>query len=321
MRERLIRGETTSMDERRDRSLRDSRHALERLAPVVRYSLLAAGIAVAMGQIRPLVADGQFTWGERRVIAAVTLVTLGGFAIAAWIADQLLRVVAGLIGAVAESAEASLRTARLIETRVVPDLARAAAALEGLALGSDAGPEARASAEIRRAIGECRWSRAERLIEAFGHDFPHAAQWPTLSTELREARATESDSLRVRLDEAMADDDAGSVISCRDSLTRHLGGDELHELDLRVVVWVARWVKRRARGGTAEVASVAALAADRFADTEEGRILRDSVPGLRRRAGLCPACARTYRGQGEACPDCLDEQSRRPLTGRLKPRA
>ncbi|HEY2154920.1 MAG TPA: hypothetical protein VGH33_04780, partial [Isosphaeraceae bacterium] len=166
-----------------------------------------------------------------------------------------------------------------------------------------------------------RWSRAERLIEAFGRDFPHAKQWPALIVELREGRATEAESLRSELDEAMAADDAGSVISCRDSLTRHVGGDELHELDRRVVAWVARWVKRRARGGAAEVASVAALAGDRFADTDEGRVLRDSVPGLRRRAGLCPACARPYRGNGETCADCLAEESRRPPTGRIKPRA
>ncbi|HWE35520.1 MAG TPA: hypothetical protein VG406_03030, partial [Isosphaeraceae bacterium] len=222
---------------------------------------------------------------------------------------------------VAESAEATFRTARLIETRLVPDLARAVAALEGLAQGPEAGPEALGATEIRRAIGEGRWSRAERLIEAFGRDYPHAPQWPALVIELREARTTEAESLRARLDEAMEADDAGSAISCRDSLTRHLGGEELHELDRRVVAWVARWVKRRARGGAAEVASVAALAADRFADTGEGRILRDSVPGLRRRAGLCPACARPYRGPGEACADCQAEQPRRPLPGRMKPRA
>ncbi len=309
------------MQERRDRCLRDSRHAVERLAPIVRYGLLAVGFAVALGQIRPLVADGQFTWGERRVIAAVTLVTLGGFALAAWVADQLLRAVDGIIGVVADAAEASFRTARLIETRLVPDLARAVAALEGLAQGPEAGPETRAATEIRLAIGEGRWSRAERLIDAFGRDYPHAAQWPALVVELREARATEAESLRRSLDEAMAADDAGSAISCRDSLTRHLGGDELHDLDRRVVAWVARWVRRRARRGTAEVASVAALASDRFADTNEGRILRDSVAGLRRRAGLCPACARPYRGDGEACADCLAEQPRRPLPGRMKPRA
>ncbi len=146
------------MREPRDRNLRDSRHALERLAPIVRYGLLAAGFAVALDRVRPLVADGQFTWGERRVIAAVTLVTLVGFALAAWIFGQLLRAAGGMIGAVADTAEASSRTARLIETRLVPDLARLAAALETLAQGSETGPESRAATEIRRAIGEGRWA-------------------------------------------------------------------------------------------------------------------------------------------------------------------
>ncbi len=309
------------MDHRPGRSLRDSRHALERLAPVIRFGLMAMGFAVALWQIRPLIADAQFTWGERRIIAAVTLVTLGGFAVAAWVAEQLLRAAAGVIGAVAEGSEASLRTARLIESRLVPDLARAAAALELLAQGADAGPEARAATEVRRAIAEGRWSRSERMIEAFGRDYPHATAWPVLADELREARTNEAEVLRSRLDEAMAADDAGSAISCRDSLTRHLGGPELHQLDSRLVAWLARWVRRRARGGEAEVAAVAALAADRFADTEDGLILRDSVPGLRRRAGLCPACARPHRGPGEMCADCVAEGSQAPPPGRIKPRA
>ncbi len=49
------------------------------MAPAVRFGLLAVGLAVAAAQVRPLVADAQFTWGERRVIGFVTLVTLGGF--------------------------------------------------------------------------------------------------------------------------------------------------------------------------------------------------------------------------------------------------
>lgn len=312
------------MDDRRgrgrDRDLRDASVALERMAPVVRFGLLAVGSAVALDQIRPLVSDGQFTWGERRVIAAVTFVTLGGFAAAGWIGGQLLRAAGGLIGAVADGAEASERTARLIESQLVPRLDRAVAALERMASGPVDPRAARAAVEARRAIAEGRWSRAERLIGAFTHDHPLSLEASSLAGELAEARRGEAESLLSRLDGAMADDDAGAAITCRDELTRLIGGEELTDLDRRVVAWLARWVRRRARAGGADAPAIAALAADRFGDLDEGRALRDAVPALRRRAGLCPSCARPYRGRDEICPECAEEAAHRAVPGRSNPK-
>jgi hypothetical protein len=300
----------------RDRSLQDAQRALARMAPVVRYGLIAVGFAVALDRLRPLVADGQFTWGERRVIAAVTLVVAGGFAMAGWAAGQLLQAAAGLIGAVAEGAEAAVRMGQIVESRLVPGVERAVAAIEALNAGSGADPLAPEVDAVRRAISEGRWTRAERLLDAFARDHPQARQIAALTAALSAARGAEADALRAKLDAALADDDAGTAITCRDALTRHLGGPELADLDRRVVRWISRWVRLRARGEvSADVASVAALAADRFGDTDEGRALLAAVPTLRRKAGLCPKCARPYRGPGETCPDCAADQPTRPARG------
>ena len=305
----------------RDRSLDDARRALERMAPAVRFGLLAVGLAVAAAQVRPLVADAQFTWGERRVIGFVTLVTLGGFALAGWVAGRLLRAAAGLIGAVADGAEAAVRTSQLIESRLVPSLERAAAAMEGLAAGPSGDPSVRAAADVRRAIREGRWTRAEALIEAFGRDHPDATEVTALTSELFAARRTEAESLRTNLDAALAADDPGSAITSRDALTRHIAGAELADLDARLIRWIARWVRSRTRGGSAEVAAVASLAADRFGDSDEGRALLAAVPGLRRRAGLCVGCARPHRGPDDLCLDCAADIPSRPKRGGATRRA
>jgi hypothetical protein len=307
---------------RRDRSLDDARRALERMAPVVRFGLLAVGLAVALGQVRPLLADAQFTWGERRVIGAVTLVTLGGFALAGWAAGRLLGAAAGIVGAVADASEAATRSARLIESRLAPSLDRAVAALERLASGSADDPSNAQVVEVRRAIREGRWGRAERLLEAFGRDHPHSPDLTTLGAELAAHRESEAGSLQTRLDDALAADDPATAITCRDALTRHVAGPELAVLDSRLARWLARWVRgrSRARSVTPEVAAVAALGADRFGDSDEGRALRDAVPGLRRRAGLCPACARPYRGPDGTCPECAEDLAHRPANGGAQPR-
>lgn len=305
----------------RDRSLQDAQRALARMAPVVRYGLLAVGFAVALDRVRPLVSDGQFTWGERRVMAAVTLVVAGGFAVAGWAAGRLLEAAAGLIGAVAEGAAAAVRMGHLVESRLVPGIERAVAAIEALGSGTGDAPLPPEVDAVRRAISEGRWTRAERLLDAFARDHPHSPQVATLTAALSAARDAEAGSLRMKLDAALADDDPGTAITCRDALTRLLGGDELGDLDRGIVRWISRWVRRRARGEvSAEVAAVAALAADRFGDTDEGRSLLAAVPALRRKAGLCPECARPYRGAGEACPDCAADHPPRPSRGGARPR-
>src|SRR6185437_13760297 len=62
----------------RYQSLRHSQRALERMAPLVRFGVFAVGVSVFLDQVRGLVSDAQFTWGERRVMGLVALVTVGG---------------------------------------------------------------------------------------------------------------------------------------------------------------------------------------------------------------------------------------------------
>src|SRR6516164_3602568 len=111
-------------------SLRQSQRVLVRMAPLVRLGLFAVGCSVFLDQVRGLISDAQFTWGERRVMGIVALITLGGFGLAAWVAGRLLKASADLIEVFIAVAESSGRTADLIELRLVPTLGRIAIALE-----------------------------------------------------------------------------------------------------------------------------------------------------------------------------------------------
>ena len=60
----------------RYRSLLSSRRALAGAAPLVRYGVFSVGVSLFLGQVRPLVSDAQFTWGERRVMGAIVIVLI-----------------------------------------------------------------------------------------------------------------------------------------------------------------------------------------------------------------------------------------------------
>jgi hypothetical protein len=127
------------------------------MAPLVRFGLFAIGVSVFLNQVRGLVSDVQFTWGERRVMGIVALVTIGGFGLAGWVAGRLLKASADLIEVFIAGAEAAARTADLIELNLVPTLGRIAAALErerpAAGAGAGAGPTpAAAPGESRAAI-------------------------------------------------------------------------------------------------------------------------------------------------------------------------
>ena len=238
-----------------------------------------------------------------------------------------------MIEVVADGAEASIRSGHLIETQLVPALLRASAAMEGTALGRQGSvPSAsnsnsnRVAGEIREAILERRFGRADHLLQIFLRDDPKSTELPTLLAELDRARRAEADDLHVRLDVALAADDADRVISCRDALTQHLSGEPLKNLDQRVVRWIADRVQTQVREGTvtSEVVALATRAADSFGDTTEGVALLAALPKLRRRAGLCPRCEAPYRGRDSACPDCLAEETEgsasRSASGRSTPK-
>ncbi len=229
----------------RYQALDASRRALARAAPLVRFGLFAVGVSMFLDQVRPLVSDGQFTWGERRVMGLVAIITLGSFGLAGWLAGTLLRAGADLIEVFVDGADAAVRSAYLIEAQLVPSLNRAAAAME-------------------------------RLVDSSLSPSPSSS--PVVD-------------LRARLEAARAADDLGQVIDCRDALTQYLRGEALHDLDRRVVRWLASRINARAKLGpvTPELVTLAERAGESFGDTPEGVALLDAVPDLRRRAGLAPA--------------------------------
>ena len=114
----------------RYQSLRHSQRVLQGMAPLVRFGLFALGVSVFLDQVRGLVSDAQFTWGERRVMGIVALITFGGFGLAGWVAGRLLKAAADLIEVFIAGAESAGRTADLIELHMVPALGRIALALE-----------------------------------------------------------------------------------------------------------------------------------------------------------------------------------------------
>jgi len=141
-------------------SLRHSQRVLQRMAPLVRFGLFALGVSVFLDQVRGLVSDAQFTWGERRVMGIVALITFGGFGLAGWVAGRLLKAAADLIEVFIAGAEAAGRTADLIELHMVPALGRIALALER--------ERPAAAAELRPAIEDLQ----ARLAAARGADDP-----------------------------------------------------------------------------------------------------------------------------------------------------
>lgn len=289
-------------------SLRKARVILGRMAPVVRFGIFSVGVSIFLDQARPLLSDSQFTWGERRVMGAVALITFVGFGLAAWVAGHLLRTAAELIDVVVDGVEANERTAELIERHMVPALNRLASALERAPSEPDS---SRAAATVRRAIEAGRWGQAERLAETFARDFPGSPERTRLADELAEARQREVDELRRQLGAARQADDAETAIDLRDALTEHLKGQALGDLDHDLVRWLFGLIQARARAGGVDtaLAALAERAADSFGDTTEGASLRAALPKLRRSAGLCPRCGRPHRGKADACPHCLAASS------------
>jgi hypothetical protein len=288
-------------------SLRASRRVLARMVPVVQVGLIAAGAGLFLNQVGDLVSDMQLTWGERRVIGVVALITLGGFGLGGWVAGRLLRALAELIDVVVDQAEAAARTADLTEWHLVPAIERLAVALERRGADPVSDGRALAVAGVQQAIADSRWEQAERLLEAFGRHYPAAQERETLADELAEARQAAVEALKAKLDAAQAVNDPEQVITFREELTLHLRGDSLKELDQKVITWLMSLIQRRLRTGTVrtDVAMLAEKVADSFGDTKEGASLRAALPTLRRSAGLCPKCAAPYAGIAEACPACL----------------
>ncbi len=250
-------------------ALRKGGKVLGRLALWVQLGFLIMGAGFFLNQARDLLSDAQFTWGERRVMGLIALVTLGGSGLAGWILGQLFRVSAQVLDVLADSAEAAWRAGDLIEQHLVPTLGRIALALE----------ERDGPAGLRAA----------------------SATSPSPSTASGSARVIQNE-----LAAARAAGRAGRVIELRDSLTQHLHGEPLHALDRELALWLLNLVEHRVQAGTVdvEVAGWVARALDSFGAMPEAEPLRVALPALRQRAGLCQKCGRPVRGQEALCPAC-----------------
>ncbi len=244
-------------------SLRSGGKVLCRLATWVQLGLLLVGLGLFLDQSRDLLSDAQFTWGERRVMGIVALVTLAGCVLVGLILGRLFRVAAGVIEVLADGAEAAWRNGDLIEQHLVPTLGRIALVLEE----------------------QARTSSTHSLQPA------PSADAPSLRNELAEAQATGR---------------AGRVFELRDALTRHLRGESLHNLDRELAFWLLDLVQRRIRSEAvdAELAGWVARGLDSLGMMPEADPLRQALPELRRRAGLCLECGRPRHGADVRCARC-----------------
>jgi hypothetical protein len=251
--------------------LRRGGKILARLAVWVQIGLVIMGLGLFLDQAQGLLSDAQFTWGERRVMGILALITLGGCGLAGWILGQLFKVCAELLDLMADGADASWRTGDLIEQHVIPTLGRIAATLEK----DDASGASRTTTSTVD-------SRVQLLL-----------------TELDTARS----SGMVR-----------KVIELRDALTQYLKGESLHDLDRELVRWLRELIERRTLAGTvnAGLAGGVARALDSFGDMPQADPLRASLPGLRRRAGLCQDCGQTVANHETTCADCKPRRAARP---------
>ncbi len=146
--------------------LRDGARSLARLALWVQLGCLTSGLGLFLDQAKDLISDAQFTWGERRVMAIVAVVTLGGCGLAGWILGQLLRTFAQALEVMADGAESSRRTTELIEQHLVPTLNRIALAIEGQEESSNVAAENDGTQRLRSELARAQAAgRVGRVFE------------------------------------------------------------------------------------------------------------------------------------------------------------
>ena len=196
-------------------------------------------------------------------------------------------------------------------------LARIAVALERIAdslernrhLTSETSldPRAEALAELRRALRANELTLASNLLGDFQIVHPDAMEEPALAEELAKKIASATEDLRLRLAAARKANDVDGALTLRNELSPLLEFAERDVVDQEILSWLMSVLMRRMRSGTvrADVAILAARVADSFPHRQEGASIRASLPTLRRSAGLCAFCAEPYRGEEDACPNCL----------------
>jgi len=145
------------------------RGALARVAPWVRIGLFSVGFTMFLDEVRSLVSDMQFTWGERQIMGIVGLSYLLGFGLAGWVAGRLISTGAELIDVFVDQAESSARTANLLEQHAIPALGRIALAIEKLSVEEkpevpEADDTPRRFEVARQSIAAARWAQADKLV-------------------------------------------------------------------------------------------------------------------------------------------------------------
>jgi hypothetical protein len=150
--------------------LRQGGKVLIRLGWWVQLGFLPLGLGLFLDQARGLLADAEFTSGERQVMGLIALVTIGGCTLAGWVLSRLIRVSASLLDVLVDSAEAASRTSDLIEQHLVPTLGRIALVLEErhdvTTAAPPASPVARSIDGVRSELAAARTAgRAARAIE------------------------------------------------------------------------------------------------------------------------------------------------------------
>jgi hypothetical protein len=246
--------------------LRKGAKVLSRLALWVQFGFLILGVGLFLDQARDLLTDAQFTWGERRVMGVIALVTFGSCGLAGWILGQLFRVLAQVLDVLADGAEAAWRAGDLIEQHLVPTLGRIALALEGRDDSATLRPAPATAAE-----GVSVQAMRRRLA---------AAQEAGRAGRVFELRDALTEHLR------------GEPLHVLD-----------RELALWMLKLVERRVQ--AGTVDVEVAGWVARALDSFGTMPEAQPLHTALPALRRSAGLCQKCGQPVRGHEALCSDCL----------------
>lgn len=119
-------------------------------------------------------------------------------------------------------------------------------------------------------------------------------------------------SLTRELAEAWAEDDVDRALDLRDELTRSLRGEDLRRLDRDLARWTRGLIEARlkARAVDWEVARWAARAVDGLGDEPDAIAIRNALPEIRRRAGLCRSCGRAVAGGRELCGRCAPNSPR-----------
>ena len=253
-------------------SLRKGGKVLGRLALWVQLGFLIMGMGLFLDQARDLLSDAQFTWGERRVMGIIALVTLGGCGLAGWILGQLFRIFAQVLEVLADGAEATWRTGDLIEQHLVPTLGRIALALE----------ERDGSAGLRPATATSAASVSAKAVR----------------TELAAAQAAGRAGRVIELRDSLTQHLRGEPLHALD-----------RELALWMLNLVERRVQSGTVD--VEVAGWVARALDSFGAMPEAEPLRVALPALRRARDYArnaggPFAARKFSapiaGPGARCP-------------------